>query len=195
MLKHVMIDLETLGTVPGCVILSLGAVVFEPETHTLGEEFYAVLNTESCEAKYLRVEEGTVKWWAGQSPEARAVLDAAATGGALLSDALNLFNSWLAGVGPAKNLRLYGNGADFDNPILNVAYDAGGVKPYFPAYSGRCYRTLKSLDELLGWDYKAAKIERHGVHHNALDDAKAQATHLMDFVGTIKSGQRNADQR
>jgi DNA polymerase III epsilon subunit-like protein len=184
-----MTDLETLGTVPGCVILSIGAVEFFPETQTLGKEFYTVISTASCEDCYLRVDPSTQAWWADQSPEARLVLEAAEQSDILLPQALGAFNAYLCGISAPKDMRLYGNGADFDNPILRVAYDAadvdfmGSKKGFF---GGRCYRTLKSLDELFGTRLAAHKISRHGgVHHNALDDAKAQAVHLMEFISAV----------
>jgi DNA polymerase III epsilon subunit-like protein len=33
-MRDVMVDLETLGTVPGCVILSIGAVAFDENATT-----------------------------------------------------------------------------------------------------------------------------------------------------------------
>ena len=38
-MRHVMIDLETLGVVPGCVVLQIGAVCFDPNGGELGEKF------------------------------------------------------------------------------------------------------------------------------------------------------------
>jgi hypothetical protein len=193
-MRHVMIDLETLGTVPGCVILSIGAVEFLPETGQLGQEFYAVVNTASCEEAFLTISEKTMSWWQSQSAEARAVVDMAAIGGGALADVLNSFNVWLAGIGTAKDLRLYGNGADFDNPILASAYDAVKIKPHAAPYGGRCYRTLKNLHELFGPAFKAHKLEhRSGTHHNALDDAKSQARHLMEIVDTVRESVRHGE--
>lgn len=182
-----MVDLETLGTVPGCSILSIGAVEFFPDMMQLGQEFYVVINTSSCEEHFLTTDQSTVEWWQRQSPEAQAVVDEARVGGVTLPKALESFNSWRQGLGPVKEERLYGNGADFDNPILRVAYDAAKVKPYGGSYGGRCYRTLKNLDELLGNQFRAHKMFRNGTHHNALDDAKSQARHLMEIVQAIRS--------
>lgn len=189
-MHHIMIDLETLGTVAGCAILSIGAVEFHPDTGNLGKEFYTIVNTESCEEHFLTKSASTMAWWARQSPEAQLVLDQAAMGGPSLPTALSMFNAYLAEVGMPKELRLYGNGADFDNPILDVAYEAAKVKFYGDSgrgfFGGRCYRTLKNLDELFGPAFAAHKIHRVGTYHNALDDAKSQARHLMEFVSTIR---------
>ena len=68
--KDIMINLETLGTVAGCVILSIGAVAFDRETGELGMEFYEVINQVSCEEAGLHVDQKTVDWWAARTAEA-----------------------------------------------------------------------------------------------------------------------------
>jgi DNA polymerase III epsilon subunit-like protein len=172
--KHTMIDLETLGTSPGCVILSIGAVFFDKRLG-LGDEFYTVVNTESCLAHKLHVLQSTVDWWAGQSEEAKTVLALAdAKGSAPLPAALEELNKFiLKGTGT----RIWGNGADFDNAILSAAYYNTGVKPAWQPYNGRCYRTIKNL-------YPGQRMgkKRQGTHHNALDDAKSQADHLIELA-------------
>jgi exodeoxyribonuclease VIII len=186
-----MADLETLGTVPGCVAFSIGAVEFFPAQRRLGREFYAVVDVDSCLDKFLREEEGTKAWWEKQSDEAKVALHQARSGeGVPLADALEKLNGFLRACGNYRNTRLYGNGADFDNPILRCMYDAAGVdfmgsKAGF--FGGRCYRTVKNLDELLGPAFKFNKVERQGTYHNALDDAKSQAVHLMDNVARIRA--------
>lgn len=189
-MHHIMHDLETLGTVAGCSLLSIGAVEFFPDTGMLGQEFYTIINTSSCEEHFLSTSPETQAWWAKQAPEARELLDLCATGGPSLPTALSSFNAWLTTITLPKDLRLYGNGADFDNPILMAAYDAAKIKFYGQGprgfFGGRCYRTYKNLDELLGPKYAAHKANRTGVHHNALDDAKTQARHLMELVAAIR---------
>jgi len=70
---------------------------------------------------------------------------------------------------------VWGNGADFDLPILAAAYKAAGGPPPWKPYNGRCYRTLKNLAPSI-------KLERQGTHHQALDDAVCQAKHLIKIV-------------
>lgn len=186
-LVHIMVDLETLGTVPGCVIFSIGAVVFDPTAGTLGDEFITVIDVESCEDHYLFSDPATEEWWAKQSAEARKTLELAQSGNApSLPKALNDFNSWLQRQGNKSRLRIYGNGADFDNPLLRSAYHAARIDPFVGGYGGRCYRTLKNLDELFGVSHRAHKLERTGTHHDALDDAKNQARHLMEIIARIR---------
>lgn len=192
-LNHVMVDLETLGTVPGCIGLSIGAVEFCPERLTLGAEFYTVVSVSDSLERFLQEDPDTRAWWNKQSAEARQVLhDAEHPDAPSLPAAMEKFNDFLLGLGGFKSIRLYGNGADFDNPILRVMWDAAGVLPLRSKagfFGGRCYRTLKNLDELLGPRYAAPKVDRQGTYHNALDDAKHQARHLLATIAAIRGVQ------
>jgi hypothetical protein len=184
-----MLDLETLGTVPGCVGLSIGAVQFDPREGTLGREFYVVVSRADSVERFLTEDASTKEWWARQSHEAQQVLRDAESEDACetLPHAMSKLNNWFSGVGNKTAIRLYGNGADFDNPILRVMYQCANIQPYPAAFGGRCYRTLKNLDELFGPDFAFRKIERQGTYHNALDDAKSQAQHLMGELALIKA--------
>ena len=155
-------------------MLSIGAVAFD--NTKLGEEFYIVVNSESCIAAGLKVEQGTLNWWEGQSEAARTVLAMARHDDTSdsLHNSLVLFNQYLQKFGP--DVRVWGNGADFDNAILYAAYAAVGLRPYWKFYSSRCHRTLKAL-------FPSVLIKRDGgTHHNALDDAKAQAAQAIQCL-------------
>lgn len=169
-MKHVMVDLETLGTVPGCVILSIGAVYFDKTG--LGDEFYTVVSTAHCVELGLKECPNTRAWWDRQNMEARTVIAAAAAPDApTLRDALASFAAYLK---RTTNVKVWGNGADFDNPILACAHDAAQMKQSWIAWNGRCYRTLKNIAP-------GPKLVRQGVYHNALDDAKSQALHAIEL--------------
>lgn len=182
-----MIDLETLGTRAGCALLSIGAVEFDPVAGELGAEYYAVTSRYSCARRGLFEDSATLAWWGGQPEEAREVLRLASDPetSQTLPQALGGLNKYLFALAAPRDLRLYGNGADFDNPILAAAYAAAEME--FPVrFGGRCYRTLKSLDELFGSAFEAPRLERQGTYHNALDDAKTQALHLIQIVRMVR---------
>lgn len=198
--NHVMCDLETLGTVPGCIAFSIGMVEFFPDSGQLGRTFYRVVDVESCAEVYLREDEDTKAWWAKQSASAKVTLTQARSGdGVPLKEALEELNDFFAELGGLRSIRLYGNGADFDNSILRVMYDAAGV-PFLGSkagfFGGRCYRTLKNLNELLGPEFGFGKLTedmRQGTYHNALDDARSQAIHLMDNIARIRQALKKGE--
>jgi hypothetical protein len=160
-LADVMIDTETLGTTPGSVILSIGAVMFGPAG--LGDEFYAPISLASCTAAGLTIDPGTVAWWMKQSDAARAA--AFRDDAEPLPVVLEQFTAWLNLV---EAERPWAQGANFDPPLLEAAYRACGMTPPWKFWAVRDTRTLYELADV--------KVDRaRGTHHNALDDARAQA--------------------
>ena len=182
-MKDVMVDLETYGNTPGCIILSIGAVGFCPEQMKLESEgFYNVISMASCREFFLGEDADTVSWWNRQSEDARKVIaDAQNEDIALtLPDALENLNGYVSQFGGKRSVRVWGNGANFDNPILAVAYKMAGIKPAWEFWNERCYRSLKN------W-VPGPKLERVGTYHNALDDARSQALHAIELMTSINA--------
>lgn len=70
-----MIDLETLGTKPGCPVITIGAVLFDPvatdSVETLmHRSFYRAINLADAVKNSNGVEGDTIDWWFRQSDEA-----------------------------------------------------------------------------------------------------------------------------
>jgi 3' exoribonuclease, RNase T-like len=176
-MEDIMLDLETLGTAPGSVVLSIGAVEFDPDTDRLGREFYIVINQQSSLNAGLVTDASTVEWWGKQSREAQRVLYATTeNNGESLALALSLFSDFVAPCG--KSVRIWGNGSDFDQPILTAAYNSVSQAAPWKFWNNRCYRTIKSLRPEI-------ELQRIGTYHNALDDAKSQAVHLTRILKAL----------
>lgn len=182
MSKHVMIDLETLGTTPFSAILSLGAVKFDPNDPTdKGEALYVLVDPISCTKHGLRMDADTVMWW--MQPERAAARQEFLDG--LKYDLQTMcagFVNWFSPPeqrvdGKIVSLPVWGNGAAFDNVILRSAFQAAGVEPPWSFHDDRCFRTMKNLPKA-----KALEPERSGTHHNALHDAVHQAVWLQKIV-------------
>lgn len=169
LIKHAMVDLETLGTRAGDVILSIGAVVFDMSGIT--DEFYVAISPSDSKAMGFKAQKSTVEWWGKQAPEAQ---QAAFGGTETVRGALDAFDFWLRSQG-CKDIRVWGNGADFDNALLTSAFNLVKMEPPWKFWNSRCYRTIKS-------QYPEIKMNRAGTHHNALDDARDQATHLLSIA-------------
>lgn len=176
---HIMLDLETLGTAPGSVILSIGAVHFgRGEIHDV---FHQHVRVGSSVSEGLQMDGATVLWWLGQSDAARAALLDGQKKSSELTQVLSELFQWCAGKvdDEFQHLCIWGNGASFDCAVLAAAYRACHL-PLPWKYSGeRCYRTVKALHP------EVPEESREGIHHNALDDAKHQARHLMKLLPTL----------
>ena len=164
-MNNVMLDLETMGTGVNAAIIAIGAVRFGAGEIT--DEFYAVVDLASAVDAGLEIDAATVLWWMKQSDAARQQFERA---GVPLRVALEQFAEWIG-----ENAEVWGNGASFDNAILSNAYRKCGAEQPWKFWNDRCYRTIKSL-------HPDVKLERFGVHHNAVDDAKSQAVHLMQML-------------
>lgn len=164
-MNHVMLDLETMGTTPGCAIVSIGAVEFDPPTNALGGEFYRVVSLQSCVDLGLGADADTVMWWLKQSDAARKALSEAPSD---LPEVLHAFRDWYP-----PGAYCWGHGADFDAPILGAAYDAYKMaRPW-----GR-----KVLDTRTVLWQADAKMGSHAQAHHALADAKYQAVRIMEVL-------------
>jgi exodeoxyribonuclease VIII len=174
-MKDVMLDLETMGTSTDAAIIAIGAVEFDAELCQLGERFYQVVDLQSSVDLGGVIEPSTVMWWLQQSDEARA---AVRSGGVHIAVALMAFTRWLGERAQQDEVRIWGNGANFDNVVLANAYRRAQHQLPWRFFNDRCYRTVKALR-------KDIKLERSGTHHNALDDAISQAQHLLAIMGAL----------
>lgn len=176
--SDVMIDLETVGTGPRAAIATIAAVRFG-KARLIGKSFYVRVDIASCLAAGCMADKETLLWWLSKDPRAAAELFARPR--LALERALAKFGHWLGAREGEPNgaVRVWGNGASFDLPILASAYAATGWSLPWKFYNERCYRTLKNL-------FGDVKIARAGTHHNALADAEAQARHAIKLLRKAK---------
>lgn len=176
-----MLDLETLGTRPGCAILSIGAVVFDRYSGTLGAEFYTVVNRKSCQKHGLFEEASTLQWWDKQSEEARKVIAEADTAQNGLAGALIMLTGFLQKLGK-RDLLVWGCGSDFDIGILTHCYAT--VKQPLPwmFWNSRCLRTLRDVAPP-----SHEPNRKNGVAHSAIDDARNQAEEAIRIFKALRA--------
>lgn len=183
-MKHIMLDLETLDTASSAVVISIGAVAFDPRTNALGDKFYVEMteDTTAQQARGRTISGDTVRWWMQQDALAKRVFSESIDGvdRANTFEALSRFGLFVAANGD-RDVELWGNGADFDNIILGSLYDAFGLRKPWSYSRNRCYRTMKNI----GIGPRRPQV-REGVHHNALDDAITQAVHLQEIFACLK---------
>ena len=166
MTQHLMIDLETGGTSPGCAIFSIGACVFDPmsqipPTHT----FYEEISHYSCMELGLKFERETMDWWKTQRTNPP-------NGTTHIKQAMEKFILWISNV-PGKTNNLitlhWANSPSFDIVLLKYILNRYNLHWPFPFYTERDVRTLKAI-AFPNNDYQLNNS------HNALQDAINQAT-------------------
>ena len=158
----VMFDLETLDTKPSAVILSLGAVKFDPRQKGIdpnAERLSLRIEIDPQSAMGRTISEDTISWWATQSKQAQE----AAFGDAnrvTVEDAVEQFHKFVW-----NSERVWSQGS-FDVNIIEHLYTSIN-KPYAWQYwQVRDSRTL--------FDFIDGQLDRTK-HHDAVEDAIAQA--------------------
>lgn len=171
-MNHVMVDIETLGTRPTSVILSIGACYFDPSTGQIGNEFHMYLDRADCERLGMTTDPSTLAWWARQGEDAQAAIEEGAKNAATAHHALTCLGNFLH-----KDVQVWGNGATFDNVIIKHAYEKCGMMVPWAFWNDRDVRTIVELGQQIGLDPKR-DMPFQGVKHDALADAKHQAAYV-----------------
>lgn len=202
---RVMVDLETLGQVPGCAILSIGATTFDHEASGSSSlmvserrRFHQLIVAASNDRYGLKADPETVKWWESQPAEVRAMTYDICTDPKFairlrrqsaadpleLPDALMEFSRFINNLQDTYNcgVEVWGNGASFDIAILNVAYAAIQQPKPWHYRKERCYRTLHYLFPQI----EAGPWPEFLTKHRAVDDAIYQALHAEMILDHIR---------
>lgn len=170
--KDCMIDFETLATVPHAVTTSLGWSFFNAEkgdgVMQSGKLFFSIpLQTAARRV----IDPETWAWWLTQDHQLfREQLE----GTLSVADGLLEFNrAWKNNA--ERGCKLWGNGANFDEPILDNLYRTNRMEGNRPwkFYNSRCVRTIKALNP------SVAKVEPSRPHDPEAD-AVAQAIFVQN---------------
>ena len=176
MITDVMIDNETLGQHADSVIISVGAVGFDPTTGVLDQPMGARLSIDEQLRMGRKITESTLVWWMKQGGTAKALFEESPES---VTSAITRLAAYIRKNGP--DVRVWGCGSDFDNAQLQHLYNQMDFPLPWNFWNNRCYRTLKELNKTIKWDLPPA------VAHNAIADAMAQARHACKILKTLKS--------
>ena len=186
-MTNIMLDLETLGKDSNAVILSIGAVFFDPLTGETGAEFYQTVDLNDS-LKYGKVDASTITWWMKQGYDAKDIFEDEQA--SLLSETLLDFYTFVNLDLPSEkegSAVVWGNGPSFDNVILRNAYEAcyekTGLEAPWEYFNEGCVRTVVKLGRILLSIDPKNTMEFSGTTHNALDDANIK----LDTLATSSS--------
>lgn len=158
-----MLDLETLGTRPQCVVLTLGAVKFNPYSiDTVGSGLYIRPDADEQIARGREVQEETVEWWMRQAPDVRE--EALGSEGRVpVEEMLRDLNKFLVGADC-----IWAQGPVFDIAILENLYRQYDISFNWQFWQIRDSRTLFGV-------HGDPRIKGKVGLHNALEDCVSQA--------------------
>lgn len=185
MTKHFMVDIETLSTKSNAVVLSIGAVNFDPYSLTQHDEqtFYAELNLEQQANRDVSI--STAKWWMeqiAQSPSGISVFtkeNKVQVRNALLL-LRDFFNTCMEG---EKGKVVWACDPDFDLTILSNLFAEYKLDHELPwKYNeARSVRTVRMLEKEF---FNQAKKQE--ASHNALDDCLRQVKEIKAFYQAMR---------
>ena len=175
-----MIDIESLDTSPNCVILTIGAVRFDPKGTGVVEKLELRPTIDEQTEKFNRViNEDTLRWWSEQSPD--ALEEALGDRGRIsFSECMEILYKF------CWNRRaVWSNGAGFDIVAMESAWRNLDMRIPWPYYTVRDTRTLY---EIAGVSLKDKKYGSKTTH-KAVEDAEHQAIVVQDaYMKLMKLG-------
>lgn len=171
-----MVDMETLAVSPSAVVLSLGAVHFDPYSTGYGDSIYFRIDLDDQDTLGREVDPKTIDWWSKQDP---AIMEEAFSldNRIPLVDAMDQFHRFAWGCSA-----FWSHGATFDLVILENIY--------------------RQLNKPLPWNYWQLKDTRtlfdlgqdpempQGSKHDALQDAIRQAVGVQNVYRKLNIAER-----
>lgn len=161
-----MLDIETLGIMPDSVVLTVGAIKFNPYSlHEPYDPLYLRLDVDEQLSMDRHVCEDTVAWWGKQDEEVRE--EALGEGNRVnIESFTKQLNKYSTGVS-----EFWCKGTNFDFVILNNLYQQFKFHIPWKYYLFRDCRTVFNMAPY--------RIEKHADLHNALADSVAQAVDVQ----------------
>lgn len=180
-MSDAMIDLETLSTAHEAVVLTLGAVKFNPFTlQPTTDELYMRLNADDQIEKGRHVSESTMEWWTKQ-PEAIQEEALGPQNRHEVPVVLAALNKFLVGVD-----KIWCQGPHFDITILESLFKQYGISTNWQYYQVMDSRTFFGV-------HGDPRDKNRASLHNAVEDCKSQAQGvqlLMKQLGITKYANR-----
>ena len=169
MVTHAVIDLETYGQDPDAVVLTVGAVKFDPFTSKKPyDEFYHRLDINAQLELERTTSQATEDWWAKQPNE--AIMEAFHDDDRIdPADMLRALRKWYVGVEI-----IWAQGAHFDIVILENLCKMYKVPEPWAFWQVHCSRPIFRL---MSTD---PRRKYKSLRHHALEDCKIQARSIQD---------------
>ena len=189
MTKHFMVDIETLSTAVNAVVLSVGAVEFDPITGKIERELYRELRLDMQHARNVSAD--TVHWWAKQLSENNATNILAKDNAnktpphTVVFELAEFFKcGGLYGTTQPeeyKNIEVWACDPDFDLAILSNLYGELNLPVPWKYWNTRSVRTVRTLAKLHN-----IGLPRDNASHNALEDCIRQVAEIAELNRVIR---------
>jgi len=176
MAKHMMVDLETMAVSPDAVVLTLGAVHFNPYGNGYSDKLYLRFDLDDQDKLGREIDPNTLDWWAKQDP--KVMEEAFSPDDRIpLVDAMDQFHKFAWGC-----TAFWAHGSLFDIAILENIYRQLVRTPPWQYWQIRDTRTIFDL----GYDPDMPQASKH----DALQDAIRQSVGVQNVYSKLKIKER-----
>ena len=167
-----MVDLETMAVTPRAVVLTLGAVHFNPYGNGYGDKLYLRFDLDDQDTLNREIDPNTLSWWANQDPK---VMEEAFSPDdrVPLKDAMDQFHKFAWGCDA-----FWAHGSLFDIAILEDLYRQIEKPVPWQYWQIRDTRTIFDL----GWSPDMPQASKH----DALQDAIRQSVGVQNIYAKLK---------
>ena len=167
-----MVDLETMAVTPRAVVLTLGAVHFNPYGNGYGDKLYLRFDLDDQDKLGREIDPNTLDWWANQDPK---VMEEAFSPDdrVPLKDAMDQFHKFAWGCDA-----FWAHGSLFDIAILEDLYRQIEKPVPWQYWQIRDTRTIFDL----GWNPDMPQASKH----DALQDAIRQSVGVQNIYAKLK---------
>ncbi|AHN84862.1 hypothetical protein Phi2_0053 [Vibrio phage phi 2] len=187
--KIAVVDIETLGKGAGAKIASIGCAILDVKTLQIGKTFYEVIETKDQHARYAEAD--TVEFWLTQAVESPDAFNELFTKSSKpkvsLESALKDLSAWLKSEFNGEPINMFGNGSEFDNVILNDAYEQLGIDLPWSYWCNQSVRTMLLMYRLVNGNQQP-DIKFEVVKHHALFDAMHEAKIIAETLRFVRDG-------
>lgn len=173
-MADIMLDIETISTLPNAVILSLAAISFDPfdsSAAIAGRVWNFDIEEQTAMGRH--VDDDTLSWWAEQGPEAFDAAFGEHIERTPIATAMESFHKFVW-----NSKRIWAHGAVFDITILeNLLRQLGRPSPW----GFRDIRDTRTLFDLgIPYEYN------NPCKHDCLSDCVAQALAVQQIYDELK---------
>lgn len=180
-MADIMIDIESLDTTPDCVILTIGAVLFDPRGQGIIDKIELRPTIEDqTEIHNRSINEDTLRWWSTQSPE--ALEEALGEQGRIpFADCMESLYKFCW-----NHKCVWSNGAAFDAVVMEHAWRQTSTRPNPIPWNFWNVRDTRTLYDITGVKLKDGG---HVTSHKAVEDAERQAIVVQQgYMKLMKAG-------
>ncbi len=168
--RHHILDVETLDITPKAIILTVGIVTAEISDGGLDILDRHYWRVQPSEQPGRTCSEETLEWWRNQPSPAR---HEALVTTAFYREPLLQMLAAVAATLETYPYPIWGNGSDFDNAIMQDAFQQAGMK--WPYHRNGCLRTARKIAKSIVRDFQDPARPAHLIRHVALDDAEYES--------------------